>query len=171
MEVASHTRKHTVTAVDLVLGDDDLARVRVFGSRDGVLEETDCSNDLAFLDGPHLATLKLLTSTEVAGVANNLLGLDGLVPAANADELAISISHDLMNGLVEHVGSTVDGGETGERLGQFTKTIERVDVRRFAVTSHGRGVEDDTAVGLPGRLGDVAISLWLGVLCGVRQCI
>ena len=54
---------------------------------------------------------------------------------------------------------------------KLAETVERVDVRRFAVTSHGRGVEDDTAVGLPSRLGDVAMSLWLGVLCGVGQCI
>jgi hypothetical protein len=140
----------------LVLRDDNLARVRVLGARNRVLEQADRSNDLAFLNDAHLATFEFLARAKVARVTNDLLGLDRLVAAANANELSISISDNLMNGLVEHVSPTIDGRETGERLGKFTKAVERVNVRGFAISRHGGGVKDDAIVGWARRLGDVA---------------
>ena len=145
----------TIATVDLILRDDNLARVGVLRARNRVLEQANRSNDLPFLDDAHLTTFEFLASTKVARVTNDLLGLHRLVAATNADELSISISDDLMNGLVEHVSPTIDGRETGKRLGKFTKAIERVDVRRFAISRHGGGVKDDAIVGWAGRLGDV----------------
>lgn len=150
-----HEYKLTIATVDLVLRDDDLAGVRVIGARNGVLEQADGPNDLALLDDTHLSTLNLLASAEVAGITNDLLGLDGLTSAADPNELAIRVSDNLVNGLVEHVSSTIDGRKTSERLGQFAETVERVDVGGFAISGHGRGVEDDAVVGGTRGLRDV----------------
>ena len=147
----------TVLPANLVLRDDNLSGVRVIGARDRVLADADGADDLAFLEHTLLA-LERLARAEVARVADDLLRLDGLRAAAHADELAIRASHDLVDGLVKHVGTTVDGAQTSERLGQLAKAVEGVDVGRLAVASHGRCVEDDAVVGWARRLGDVARS-------------
>lgn len=133
----------------MVLGDDDLSAVRVVGTRDGVLQDADRAYDLTLLDDPHLTALRRLARAEVAGVADDLLRLDGLVAAAHADELAVRVRDDLVDRLVQHVGAAVDGAETGEGLGQLAETVERVDVRRLAVAGHGRCVQNDTLVRRP----------------------
>ena len=106
------------------------------------------AHDLARLLNTSLA-LACLSSTEVARVTDNLLRLDSLVTAANTDELAIGIGDDLIDGLVEHVGTAVDGAETGEGLWELAETVQGVDVRRLAVASHGRCVEDNAIVRWP----------------------
>ena len=124
------TSKHselTIFPADLILRDDDLSTVGIIGTRDRVLEDTDSADDLALLDDTLLALCRL-AGAEVARVADNLLGLDSLITAADTDEIAVLVGDDLINSLVEHVGATIDGAETGERLGKLAKTIERVDV-------------------------------------------
>lgn len=135
----------TILASDLVLGNDDLNTVRVLGTRDGVLEDANSTDNLAFFDNTDLA-LGLLAGTKVAWVTDNLLGLHSLVTAPDTDELAISVSDNLVNGLIEHVGSSVDGTQTSERLGEFAKTVQGVDVWRLAITRHRRRVQDNTLV-------------------------
>ena len=68
----------TVSPVNLVLGDNDLSRVDVLGSRNRVLEDANSSDNLAFLDHANLTTFSRLAGTEVAGVADDMLSLDGL---------------------------------------------------------------------------------------------
>ena len=131
-----HGNVDIVTAADLVLGDDDLRRVRVVRAGDRVLEEADRANNLALFDDADLAALLSLACTEVTGVTNNLLGLDSLVAGANADELAVSVGDDLVNGLVKHVGTAVNGTQTSEGLGKLAETIEGVDVWGLAIASH-----------------------------------
>ena len=98
----------TIPPSNLVLRDNDLGTVRVLGARDLVLEDTDGADDLAGLNDANLA-LVLLASTKVAGVADDLLGLDGFVAAADSDELALAVGDDLVDGLVQHICTTVDG--------------------------------------------------------------
>lgn len=86
----------------------------------------------------------------------HLLGLDGLITTSHADKLAIRIGDDLVDLLVEHVGSTVDGAQTSKGLGQLAETVQRVDVRGLAVSGHRLSVQDDTVDGISGGLGDVA---------------
>lgn len=79
-----------------------------------MFENANGADDLALFDDAHLAAVGGLARTEVARVADELCGLDDLVPALHADKLAISIRDDLVDGLVQHVRSTVDGTQTGE---------------------------------------------------------
>ena len=60
--------------------------------------------------------------------------------------LAILI-HQLISGFVQHIGSTVDRTQPGKALRQLTKTIEWVEIRRFAVTSEWITVQLDLFYG------------------------
>lgn len=129
---------HTVPSANLVLRDDDLSAVGILGTRNRVLEDTNSTNNPALFEDTDLATVSSgLARTEVAGVTNDLLGLDSLRAGPHSHELAVSIGDDLVYGLVEHVGSAVNSRQTGERLGKFSETVERVDIWRLAPASHG----------------------------------
>lgn len=99
----------TIAAVDLVLWDDDLAGVAIVRTRDGVLQDADRANNLALFDNPDLTTLSLLASAKIARVADHLFSLDGFPTTLYTNEFAISISDNLIDGLVKHVCSAVDG--------------------------------------------------------------
>ena len=94
---------------------------------------------------------------EVAGVAEDHLGaglelhlgLDTGHGGLDADGLAVLVD-ELVNVGVEHVGTAVDGGKTGEALGKLAKAVERVDVWRLAVAGDGLAVEADALDGLRG---------------------
>ena len=117
-----------------------------------MLEDANSANDLALLKYPLLA-LGCLAGTEVARVADDLLSLDGLVATANSNKLAVGVGDNLVDSLVQHVGTTVDSRETCERLGKLSQAVEGVNVWRLAVPRHGRGVEDDTLVCRASRFG------------------
>lgn len=93
-----------------------------------MLEEANRANDLAALDNTGFSALLVCTSTKVARITNDLLGLDGLGATTNADEFAIRIGYDLVDRLVEHVGTAVDCRKAGKGLREFAKTVERVNV-------------------------------------------
>ena len=107
--LAPYVCSRTVSPANLVLWNDDLRAVRIVRTRDRVLEEANGTDDLALLDYANLASLGRLACAEVARVTDDLLGLDGLVAAADTNELAIAIGDDLVDGLVQHICTTVDG--------------------------------------------------------------
>lgn len=121
-----------------------------------MVEETNRPDNPTLFDDTHLSTVGILAGTEVGRVANDLLSLDSFSPRTDTDELAITIGDDLVDRFFEHVGTTVDGGKTSEGLREFSKPIERVDVGRLSITSHGGGIHDDTVVGGSGGFGNVA---------------
>ena len=121
-----------------------------------MVEETNRSNDLTLLKDSDLPTLRFFAGTEVGRIADDLLGLYNFLSRADTDELAILVSDNLIDGLVEHVGTAVDGRETGEGLRELSKTVERINVGRFAVAGHGGCVQNNTVVGRPGRFGNIA---------------
>ena len=109
-----------------------------------MLEDADGADHLASLANFILARD---TGAEVAGITNDHVGLDRLFTAAHTHKLAcLRIDNDLVDGFVEHVGTAVDGRKTSKGLRKLSKTVERVDVGRLAVTRHGRGVEYDAVV-------------------------
>ena len=132
---------------NLLLGENDLAGVDVFGVGDGVLHDTDTTDDLASL-------LDLVG--EIRGITSDELGLGDLTLGLNTSELTILID-DLLDGLVQHVGSTIDGGKTSEGLGELGQTVERVDVRGFSVAHERLSVQLDTTDGGEGQLVEVGI--------------
>ena len=136
----------------MILGDDNLDTVCIIRAGYRVLENTDGTDNFAFLDDAHLAAVFDLARTEVARITNNLLSLDGLLTAPDADELAIGVKNNFIYGLVEHVGAAVDGAQTREGLWQLAETVEGVDVGGLAVARHGGGVENDALVRGPRNL-------------------
>lgn len=111
----SVSRSLTVSPVDLVLRNDDLARVTVLRAGDRMLQDTDSPDDLALRLDPCL-TATGTTRAEVAWISDDLFGLDCLSSTGHANKFTVSIGDDLRDLLVKHVGSTIDGTETGEGL-------------------------------------------------------
>lgn len=118
-----------------------------------MLQEADCSDDLALLNDADLAAF--LSGAEVTWVTDDLLGLDGLAATCHSSKLAVRVSDNGIDLLVEHVSTTIDGTQASERLGKFAETVQGVDVRRLSVASHRGSVEDNAVVGGAGRFGDV----------------
>lgn len=111
----------TMLPVDLILGNDDLYAVGIVCTRNRMLEDADCADDLAVLYDAELSALT--AGAKVARVTDDLLGLDSLVPAAHADKFTIAIGNDLIYLLVEHVGASIDGGEARKCLRELAEAI------------------------------------------------
>ena len=144
----------TVLAANLVLGNDDLARVGVVGAGNGVLEDA---------DGPEHVADDLDLVGEVRGVAEDHLGarleahlLDARHGGLDTNDLIALVQH-LVDVGVEHVGAAVDGRQAREALRQLAEAVERVDVRRLAVPGHRVAVEADALDGLGGLSGDADV--------------
>lgn len=144
----------TVLAADLVLGNDDLARVAVVRAGERVLEDA---------DGPEHVADDLDLVGEVRRVAEDHLGarleahlLDARHGGLDAHGLVALVQH-LVDVGVEHVGAAIDGRQAGEALGQLAEAVERVDVGRLAVPGHRVAVEADPLDGLGGLAGDTDV--------------
>ena len=101
-----------------------------------MFEETDCPDNLPIFYDSQFSAIRSLAGAEVTGITNDLLRLDGLVPAPNTNEVAVTVCDNFVDLFIKHIGAAVNGRETGEGLGEFSKTIEWIDIWRFAVTSH-----------------------------------
>ena len=97
-------------------------------------EQTDAAHDLT-----NLADLV----GRVGGVAVDLLAFGDLASGAHTDDLSRVVNDDLVDGLVEHVGASVDGAQAGETLGQLAQAVKRVEVRRLSVPGQRVAVELD----------------------------
>lgn len=113
--------------VDLILGNDNLNTVGVVCTRNRVLEDADCADDLAVLYDAELSTLT--AGAKVTRVTNDLFGLDSFGPAAYTDKFAITIGNDLIYRLIEHVGASINGGEARKCLRELAEAIKGVYVR------------------------------------------
>ena len=113
-------------SLGLLLGDDDLARSAVVGVGDGRCEDTDGTDNLSGL-------LDLVG--EVGRVSNNKLAFgDFSVLALHSSNFSLLIGDYSLEGLVEHVRSSVDGRETSEPLWELSKAIEGVDVGGLSIS-------------------------------------
>ena len=119
----------TVTSVDLVLRNDNLATVSVLCTRNGGFKETDRSDDFAFLDYPNFPTVYWLSGAEITWIPDDLLGLDSFVTTSDPDEFPIRVRHNFVDGFVEHICTSIDGTQTSERLGKFTQPVQRINIR------------------------------------------
>lgn len=99
---------------DLILRNDYLDAVCVLCTRNRVLEDANCADDLAVLYDAELTALA--AGAEVTRVTNDLFGLDSFGSAAYTDKVTTTIGNDLINRFVEHVSAAIDGGETCKRL-------------------------------------------------------
>ena len=120
-----------------------------------MLENTDSPDNLALFHDSHLAAFSRLPCTEITRIADDLLRFDNLVTTSYANKSAIGIRDDLVDGLVEHVCTTIDCTEPGKGLGKFPEPIEGINIRGFAVTCHGRGIQNYAIVRWASGLGDI----------------
>lgn len=88
-----------------------------------MVEETNRANDFPLLEDPDLPILSFLACTEVGRIADDLLSLDSFFSRTDTNKLAVLIGDNLVDGLFEHIGTTVDGRETGKGLREFSKPI------------------------------------------------
>jgi hypothetical protein len=114
LERCSRTMTLTMLSLDLILRDDDLDTVGIICTRDRVLEDTDCADDLAVLYDTELPALT--AGAEVTRVTNDLFGLDSFGPAAYTDKFTITIGDNLIDRFVEHVSTAINGGEARKCL-------------------------------------------------------
>lgn len=84
---------------------------------------------------------RLLETLDIAGVANHERGAGFLLAAANSADLAILIEEHFVDGLIEHVGSAVDGAKARETFGETAETVDRVEERRVSVFADRFDVE------------------------------
>mmetsp|Transcript_551 Transcript_551/g.1269 ORF Transcript_551/g.1269 Transcript_551/m.1269 type:complete len:207 (-) Transcript_551:621-1241(-) len=138
-----------VLAADLRSRDNDLGRLLVIGVRDGVIEEADASNNLS---GRSDGILR-----KVRGISDDHLGLGHFIARLDAVGNTVGILQNLVNVAVQHEGSTVNGAETGEALGQTTETVQGVDVGAGTVASQGVAVALQLLDGGGGGLVEVII--------------
>ena len=92
-----------------------------------MFEEADSPDNFAFFNNSDLATV--FSGYEVTWIANHLLCLDSFTMTGHSHKFTISICDNGFDGFVQHVSTTVDGAQPGERLRKLAETIKRVDVR------------------------------------------
>lgn len=158
-QVQNYVRRLTILSPDLILGNNDLTTIRIIRPRHGMLEDTNSPDHFTRLDHPHFTTfhlIQLFARSEITRVADHLFRADRLAVRGDTCKHAVVADVHRLDFLVEHVGTTVDGRQTGKGLRELAQAVERVDVGRLAVSRHGTGVEDDTVDSGASRLGFVA---------------
>ena len=119
----------------LLRGQNDLYTWRVLSVRNGVVEQANGSDNFA-------SRLQLVTVLwQVARVTNHQGSCGGVVSAFDACNFALVIVGDLINFCIEHISTTVNGAEPGERLREATKPINGVQEWTITVSANGLHVE------------------------------
>lgn len=110
VDIGQAGQVNVVTAIDLTLWDDDLDAVGVARVGDGVIDDGDHPDDTT--NGVDLVG-------EVGRVPNHNGSIGRLSLGFDADCLALFVVENAVNGLVEHVGPTKDGGKASKALRKF----------------------------------------------------
>lgn len=153
----------TMLPSDLRLGDNQLQRIAAIRLVNGVLQDADGLEQVA--SHPDLAREVRRVGQDLLSLGRELHGLAVVVTVLHGGldsrDLAALVVENLVDAGVEHVGTSIDSRQTGETLGKFTKTVQRVDIRRLAVPSHGVHVQANPVdgVGSHARLFNVFIGL------------
>lgn len=163
MGVADQRHIDVGVPADLFLWNDDLGGKRIFGVGNGMIHQTDATNDLALLAD---------SVGYVGRVTVDLLAFGDLLAGTHTDNLASLADNNLVDRLVQHVGAAVDCRKSGKSckkktemlflrcyinhststLGQFSQSVHGVQVRRFAVPRQRVGVKLDSVDGVDGWL-------------------
>ena len=123
----------TVFASDLLLRNDDLTGEGILRVGNGVVEQADAAHHLShFADAVRC----------VRRVAVDLLAPGGLATRAHAHHLSV-LDQNLVDWFVQHVSAAIYSTEPSEALRQFTQTIQRIEIRTFAVAGQRFAVELD----------------------------
>mmetsp|Transcript_96335 Transcript_96335/g.241529 ORF Transcript_96335/g.241529 Transcript_96335/m.241529 type:complete len:207 (+) Transcript_96335:503-1123(+) len=101
--------------------------------RDRLPEDANRPNHLAHDFGLGLACIGRVADDHLA-LGNLLFAV--LVMALHTADLARVVVHEAVDGLIEHVGASMDCGQTGETLWQPSEAVDRVEEGRAAVLHH-----------------------------------
>ncbi len=96
--------KLTEVTVELLLGDNDLARGCLVSVGDGMVEDANSTNNLS-------NHARFVLSRDIGWIADNERGASRFFSATHTNGLAI-FHEDLVDGSVEHVSATVDGAKS-----------------------------------------------------------
>jgi len=102
----------TVSPVDLILRNDDLTAIRIIGSWNRVLKETDGPDNFAFLDNANFTAI--LARTKVAWIADNLLSFHSFSATGDTNEFAFAIGDNFVDSFVQHICTPIDSAKTSE---------------------------------------------------------
>ena len=105
---------------NLILGDDELDRVCVVGVGDGMLQDTNCSND--FADTTDF-------SREIRGISHDDFSLCRFIDGADTDGQTVFID-DFIDLFVEHIRPTENSGKSilaqVKRVGVPSKSLRQL---------------------------------------------
>jgi len=156
MDVRHHKDENIGLSIHLSLRNDHLERGDILGVGDGVIQDTDASDDLASgLD------LLLVTSLQhVRRMANDSFALSGIGAASDTANLATLVINDLLNVLIQHESTTMDGAHSGETFGDTTQTVDGVQEGRVTISAMRVHVQLDLLDALiSGSLNETIISV------------
>ena len=132
---------------NLILRNDELDRIHIVSVWDGMLKQANCTNN--FADTTDFAR-------EIRGIPDNNLGFGDFLAGTDADGNTVFIDN-LIDRFIQHVRAAKDGGESRKALGQLSETVEWINVWRFAITSHGIYVEQDSFHGFAGWFVEIGV--------------
>ena len=118
--------------------------------RDRVVHDTDTSDCLA----DRLAHFGVFSLEDVAWVANDSLALGDFFTALYSADLSFVIEEYLIDILVEHESTSVDGAHSGETFWDTTKTVDGVYEWGVSVSTMRVHVELDFVNSFNGRFLD-----------------
>mmetsp|Transcript_45852 Transcript_45852/g.121184 ORF Transcript_45852/g.121184 Transcript_45852/m.121184 type:complete len:278 (-) Transcript_45852:212-1045(-) len=123
--VTHGTDKDIVLATDLGSRNDDLRRFGIVRVGDGMIEQTNATDD----DPRRL----YLFRRKVGGIANDHIGLGHLITCLDTVSLSAFVEQDLVNVLIQHEGSAVNGADSRKTFGQSAEAVDGIDVGRGTV--------------------------------------
>ena len=118
-------------SIDLVLWNNNLSWQSILGVGNSMVKNAYSSD--------HLSDL-LDTICHIWWIADNKLTFGCLLARFDANNFA-ALHHNLIDWLVQHVHTTVDGGQAREPLRELAETIQWIQVRGNTVSHQGLGVE------------------------------
>lgn len=149
MRKAGHTNIDVVSALHLAGRDNDLHRLRIVCSSDGVVQNADGSH--------HTADRASFGRIEVGWITNNDVRLGDLIASLDTPGFAVGANKDLVDALVEHESAAVNGAQSREALGKASKTIQRIDIRTLSVSLERVHIKLNSLGGGGSRLIEVVI--------------
>mmetsp|Transcript_141 Transcript_141/g.207 ORF Transcript_141/g.207 Transcript_141/m.207 type:complete len:238 (-) Transcript_141:399-1112(-) len=130
----SHTAdKDIIDTVDLRSWNDNLDRFGIVGIGNGMIQEANASHNST--RGTNLILF------EIRWITNDHGSLCHLVSSLDTTSLAVITKDNLINVLIEHKGTSMNGTNTRETFWKSSQAINGVNVRRSSISTQGIHVD------------------------------
>mmetsp|Transcript_17757 Transcript_17757/g.41135 ORF Transcript_17757/g.41135 Transcript_17757/m.41135 type:complete len:365 (+) Transcript_17757:145-1239(+) len=147
--VSNAADEDIVFAAHLWTGDDNLHRLGIGRVGNGMVENANASNK-------HARGLDLF-SREIRRISNDHACLGHLLACLDTSCLALIIINNLINILIQHIGTSVNGTDTRESLGKTSQSVDRINVGARSVSSKRVAVRSEVLDGGSSRLVHVTL--------------